>query len=134
MERKEPTNVQGSSVSRRDFLRTTGLGAAAFALPGRDFPAVAEGKTSHENSGAGGGYEYAAGEVLLPFSYSVTPSPQPKPVCLDFSHQINPDNCQVFVRMEGELYEFRSQWIINLGTTARYKGPDIDHMTRIEDA
>jgi len=134
MERKEPTNVQGSSVSRRDFLRTTGLGAAAFALPGRDFPAVAEEKTSHENSGAGGGYEYAAGEVLLPFSYSVTPSPQPKPVCLDFSHQINPDNCQVFVRMEGELYEFRSQWIINLGTTARYKGPDIDHMTRVEDA
>jgi hypothetical protein len=36
--------------------------------------------------------------------------------------------------MDDELWEFRSQWIINLGTAARYKGPDIDHMTRVEDA
>jgi hypothetical protein len=83
--------------------------------------------------GAEPGYEYAAGEVILPFSYSATISPQPQPSGLDFSNQLNPDNCQVFVRMEGELWEFRSQWIINLGTVARYKGPDIDHMKRVED-
>ncbi len=70
---------------------------------------------------------------MLPFSYSVIRSPQPKPPCLDFSHQISPDNCEVFVRIDGELWEFRSQWVVNFGTTARYKGPDIDHMTRVED-
>ncbi len=79
------------------------------------------------------GTEYAAGEVALPFAYSMTRSPAAKPEGLDFARQYGPDNCQVFVRMDGELWEFRSQWIINLATTARYKGPDIDHMVRVED-
>jgi len=79
------------------------------------------------------GYEYAAGDVVLPFSYTATRSPAPKPESLDFSHQVSPDNCQVFVRIDGELWEFRSQWVINLGNTARYRGPDIDHMNRVED-
>ena len=77
------------------------------------------------------GYEYAAGDVVLPFSYSATRSPAPKPDNLDFSHQVSPDNCEVFIRIDDELWEFRSQWVVNLGTTARYKGPDIDHMTRV---
>ncbi len=119
---------QSGDFSRRDFLWTAGLGAAALALPigqvqGRG-PILKEDE---------GGYEYAAGDVVLPFSYVATPSPEPRPAGLDFSHQLNPDNCQVFVRMEDELWEFRSQWIINLGTVARYKGPDIDHMVRAED-
>ena len=76
---------------------------------------------------------HAAGDVTLPFSYSATHLPAPKPDNLDFSHQVSPDNCEVFIRIDGELWEFRSQWVVNLGTTARYKGPDIDHMTRVED-
>jgi hypothetical protein len=132
----EHADVRGGNLSRRDFLRTTGLGAAALASGVQALAGDKTGKETigQEKGGAEGGYEYASGEVLLPFSYSVKPSPQAKPVGLDFSHQINPDNCQVFVRMEGELWEFRSQWIINLGASARYKGPDIDHMTRVEDA
>jgi hypothetical protein len=110
-------------LSRREFLRTTGqLGLAALVLPG--VPSAAEQPNGHE---------YAAGEVTLPFAYSMTRSPAPKPDGLDFSHQYGPDNCEVFIRMDGELWEFRSQWITNLGTTARYKGPDIDHLVRVED-
>ena len=110
-------------LSRRDFLRTTGqLGLAAAVLP-RGLAMAEEVR----------GTEYAAGEVALPFAYSVTRSPAPKPEGLDFANQWGPDNCQVFIRMEGELWEFRSQWIINLAATARYKGPDIDHMVRVED-
>src|ERR1017187_512022 len=110
-------------LSRREFLRTTGqLGLAALVLP-----TVAS--RAEEQSGN----EYAAGEVTLPFAYSVSYSPAPKPDGLDFSHQYGPDNCEVFIRMDGELWEFRSQWITNLGTTARYKGPDIDHLVRVED-
>jgi len=119
--------IRGRNLSRRDFLRTTGMGAAALALPEGALAASVQTRTSE------GGYEYAAGEVVLPFSYSAVVSPQPQPECLNFSHQVSPDNCEVFVRMDGELWEFRSQWVVNLGTTARYKGPDIDHMTRMED-
>ena len=124
--------VWENELSRRDFLRTSSqLGITALVLPATShslalFTEKAVTKETH-------GYEYAAGDVVLPFSYSATRSPAPKPESLDFSHQINPDNCQVFVRIDDELWEFRSQWIINLGTTARYKGPDIDHMTRVED-
>jgi F5/8 type C domain len=130
---------EGSSVkcalehelSRRDFLLRAGeLGIAAMALPAAaSSVAFSAEKTRAEDSG----FEYAAGDVVLPFSYSATRSPAPKPDNLDFSHQVGPDNCQVFIRIDDELWEFRSQWIINLGTTARYKGPDVDHMTRVED-
>jgi hypothetical protein len=120
-----------NDLSRRDFLRTTGqLGMAALALP----PAVHSVAFGAETPRSGAsGYEYAAGDVVLPFSYSATRSPAPKPENLDFSHQVSPDNCQVFIRIDDELWEFRSQWVINLGTTARYKGPDVDRMTRVED-
>jgi hypothetical protein len=129
MGRHESADRAGcKDLSRRDFLRTTGCSAAALALPATSLQA--RGSTLRDEHG---GYEYAAGEVVLPFSYSMTASPQPRPIGLDFSHQVGPDNCQVFVRMEGELWEFRSQWIVNLGTAARYKGPDIDHMARVED-
>ena len=117
--------------SRREFLRTTGqLGIAALALPSalHSMALGAEAPRSAQN-----GYEYAAGDVILPFSYSATRSPAPKPDNLDFSHQVSPDNCEVYIRIDGELWEFRSQWVVNLGTAARYRGPDIDHMTRVED-
>jgi hypothetical protein len=127
--RSSETNVAVGSrdLSRRDFLRTAGAGAAALAIPSG---ALARGAPPASQQT---GMEYAAGEVVLPFAYTAVVSPQPQPDCLDFSHQVSPDNCQVFVRMDGELWEFRSQWVINLGTTARYRGPDIDHMTRVED-
>jgi hypothetical protein len=118
-----------NELSRRDFLVRTGqLGIAALALPGPAHSMAFGAETLRES-----GYEYAAGDVTLPFSYSATRSPAPKPDNLDFSHQVSPDNCEVFIRIDGELWEFRSQWVVNLGTTARYKGPDIDHMTRVED-
>ncbi len=120
-----------NELSRRDFLLRTGqLGIAAMASPAaaRSLAFGTETPRSQE-----GGYEYAAGDVVLPFSYSATRSPAPKPDNLDFSHQVSPDNCEVFIRIDDELWEFRSQWVVNLGTTARYKGPDIDHMTRVED-
>ena len=63
------------------------------AIPAHRAPAAADGT-----------YEYAAGEVVLPFSYTVTRSPAPRPEGLDFSRQINPDNSQVFVRMDEELW------------------------------
>jgi hypothetical protein len=120
-----------NELSRRDFLRTTGqLGIAALVLPPALHSAAFGADTPRPLDS---GYEYAAGDVVLPFSYSATRSPAPKPENLDFSHQVGPDNCQLFVRIDDELWEFRSQWIINLGTTARYKGPDVDHMTRVED-
>ncbi len=118
-------------LSRRDFLLRNGqLGLAALLLPAATRAGVfhAEKVRAEEP-----GYEYAAGEVVLPFSYTVSRSPAPKPGGLDFSHQVSPDNCQVFVRIDDEIWEFRSQWVINLGTAARYTGPDIDHMTRVED-
>jgi hypothetical protein len=131
IDQKNGSGIQATEWSRREFLRISGqlglatailpAGASAMAIPAPGAPA------------ADGAYEYAAGEVTLPFSYSATRSPAPRPEGLNFSHQLNPDNCQVFVRMGNELWEFRSQWIINLGTVARYKGPDIDHMTRVED-
>ncbi len=124
------SRVWENELSRRDFLRKTGqLGIAAMALPAAAHSAAFAAETRHME----GGYEYAAGEVVLPFSYSATRSPSPKPDNLDFSHQVSPDNCEVFIRIDDELWEFRSQWVVNLGTTARYKGPDIDHMTRVED-
>lgn len=124
MQDKQIMNSLGlPELSRRDFLRTTGqLGLAALVLP------VASGRAEE-----GMGTEYAAGEIMLPFAYSMSRSSAPKPEGLDFSHQYGPDNCEVFIRIDGELWEFRSQWITNLGTTARYKGPDIDHMVRMED-
>lgn len=97
-------------------------------------PAALRGQSAPiQGAPAGSGYEYAAGEVILPFAYSATPAAAPQPVGLDFSRQLNPDNSQVFIRIDGELFEFRSQWVINRGTVARYKGPDIDNLTRIED-
>ena len=73
--------------------------------------------------------EYAAGEVVLPFSYSASVSTAPRPPCLDFPGQPNPDCCHVFVRIDGELWMFRIDWIAEKGRCARYRGPDIDHMT-----
>jgi hypothetical protein len=120
-----------NELSRRDFLVRTGqLGIAALALPSAAHSMAFGADTLRAGES---GYEYAASDVTLPFSYSATRSPAPKPDNLDFSHQVSPDNCEVFIRIDGELWEFRSQWVVNLGTTARYKGPDIDHMTRVED-
>ncbi|MGA9798282.1 MAG: discoidin domain-containing protein [Terriglobales bacterium] len=130
-EKSSPKSARENELSRRDFLVRTGqLGIAALALPSAAHSMAfgAEAPRAGES-----GYEYAAGDVTLPFSYSATRSPAPKPDNLDFSHQVSPDNCEVFIRIDGELWEFRSQWVVNLGTTARYKGPDIDHMTRVED-
>jgi hypothetical protein len=119
-----------NALSRRDFLLRSGqLGIAAMALPAARSLAFGSDTPRRQETG----YEYAAGDVVLPFSYSATRSPAPKPNNLDFSHQVSPDNCEVFIRIDDELWEFRSQWVVNLGTTARYKGPDIDHMTRVED-
>ncbi len=70
---------------------------------------------------------------MLPFSYTVRKSSNAVASGLDFSHQYGPDNCQVFVRIDDELWEFRTQWIIGIAKSARYKGPDIDHMVRVED-
>lgn len=130
MKHRSSGYLKSVELSRRDFLRRTGqFGVAALALPSALHPQAASppSPSSTEN------YEYAAGQITLPFSYSAVRSAVPKPAGLDFSRQINPDNCQVFIRIDGQLWEFRSQWIINLGTVARYKGPDIDHMTRVED-
>ena len=85
---------------------------------------------------SGGAYEYAAGEVTLPFSYTATVSSAPRPPTLDFTEAHGfPDNCQALVRMDGELWQFRNRFTVSLTTPpARYSGPDIDHMTRREDA
>ncbi len=83
-------------------------------------------------------YEYAAGEVALPFAYTAAVSSAPRPPGLEFADMGgSPDNCQVFVRMDGELWEFKRQpnnspEVPN--APARLKGPDIDHLTRQEDA
>jgi hypothetical protein len=77
--------------------------------------------------------EYAAGDVTLPFSYTAKVSTVPRPACLDFAIEPNPDCCHGFARIDGELWMFRMDWIIHNGRLARYKGPDIDHMTRVED-
>jgi hypothetical protein len=77
--------------------------------------------------------EYAAGDVTLPFSYTAEVSTAPRPSCLDFAGWPNPDCCHSFVRIEGELWMFRIAWIVDKGRTMRYKGPDIDHMTQVED-
>jgi NedA-like, galactose-binding domain len=117
--------------SRREFLQRSGqVGIAALALPAA---ICTEARDSEAIPASEDGYEYAAGPVTLPFSYQVVRSPAPRPDGLNFSQQLGPDNCQVFIRIDDELWEFRSQWIINLGTVARYKGPDIDHMARAED-
>jgi hypothetical protein len=81
-------------------------------------------------------YEYAAGEVTLPFSYSATVSTAPRPANLDFSETHGyPDNCQALVRIEGELWQFQSRFGISVSTPhARYSGPDLEHMTRQEDS
>ncbi len=83
------------------------------------------------------GYEFAAGEeVTVPFAYSAKPSSAPRPVGLDFTdEQGYPDNCEVFVRIDGELWEFKTRFLdLPWGYPARYKGPDIDHLVRQEDA
>lgn len=122
-----------SAISRREFLRDAGaLGATA--LGGRHLAALSISDAGV--SGAAFGVtstEYAAGEVVLPFSYTIRTSSEAQPEGLNFKGQAGPDNCQVFVRIENEIWEFRSQWIIGLGTVARYKGPDVDHMVRVED-
>ena len=52
--------IRGRNLSRRDFLRTTGMGAAALALPEGALAASVQTRTPE------GGYEYAAGEVDHP--------------------------------------------------------------------
>ena len=79
------------------------------------------------------GYEYPAGSVVLPFSYTAESSAVPKPVGLDFVHQLIRITARCSSGSTMSCGSF-SQWIINLGTAARYHGPDIDHMTRVEDA
>lgn len=83
--------------------------------------------------GKPGVIEYAAGDVTLPFSYAVEVSDRPRPKPLDFPGQPNPDCCHAFVRMDGELWMFRIDFIADKGRIGRFKGPDIDTMTRMED-
>ena len=85
---------------------------------------------------SGGAYEFAAGDVTLPFSYTATVSPAPRPPTLDFTEAHGfPDNCQALVRIDGELWQFQNRFTVSLTTPpARYSGPDIDHLTRREDA
>ena len=83
--------------------------------------------------GKPGAIEYAAGDVTLPFSYEVEVSDRPRPKPLDFPGQPNPDCCHAFVRMDGELWMFRIDFIADKGRIGRFKGPDIDHMTKLED-
>jgi hypothetical protein len=120
-----------NNLSRRELLQKSGqFSMAAWAST---MPMYAGVLSTERAALLDSGYEYAAGSVTLPFSYETNHSPTPKPDGLNFQQQVGPDNCQVFVRIDDELWEFRSQWIINLGTVARYKGPDIDHLTRVED-
>ncbi len=81
-------------------------------------------------------YEYAAGEVTLPFSYRVEASSAPRPPTLNFAEDHGfADNCQALVRMDGELWQFRNRFTQSVTSPpARYAGPDIDHMTRREDS
>jgi hypothetical protein len=78
--------------------------------------------------------EYAAGDVTIPLAYVARISPTPRPEALEFKEERGyPDNCQVFVRMEGELWEFKMRYTaLPLEMPARYKGPDIDHMVKQE--
>lgn len=76
--------------------------------------------------------EHAAGEITLPFSYTATVSDAPRPAGLHFDEEVNPDNSQVFVRIEDELWQFRCPWIIGQSMIWRYHGKDIDHMVRDE--
>ncbi len=120
-----------SQFSRRDFLLASGQ--TVVGVLASPWPVFAESAQPRTTQTGKSGYQYAAGESVLPFSYVAKESPAPEPDGLNFSHQVNPDNCQIFVRIDDELWEFRSQWVINLGTVARYKGPDIDHLVRVED-
>lgn len=73
--------VWENELSRRDFLLRTGqLGVAALALPAADHSAAFGAEKTVEASR----HEYAAGDVVLPFSYSATRSPAPKPDNLEF--------------------------------------------------
>ncbi len=83
--------------------------------------------------GKPGPFEYAAGDVTLPFSYEAEVSDRPRPKPLDFPGQLNPDCCHAFVRMDGELWMFRIDFIADKGRIGRFKGPDIDNMTKLED-
>ncbi|MFM8653414.1 MAG: hypothetical protein ACKODZ_01595, partial [Verrucomicrobiota bacterium] len=83
--------------------------------------------------GKPGSFEYAAGDVTLPFSYQAEVSDRPRPKPLNFPGQPNPDCCHAFVRMDGELWMFRIDFIADKGRIGRCKGPDIDNMTQMED-
>src|SRR6476660_6202436 len=90
-------HVPKNELSRRDFLLWSGqLGIVAMSLPATRSLGLAADTPRTQKTG----YEYAAGDVVLPFSYSATRSPAPKPNNLDFSNQVSPDNCEVFVRIE----------------------------------
>jgi hypothetical protein len=77
--------------------------------------------------------EYAAGDVTLPFRYEVESSDRLRPKPLDFPGQPNPDCCHAFVRIDGELWMFRIDFIADKGRIGRFKGPNIDTMTKQED-
>ena len=88
---------------------------------------------SQAAGGGTGSFEYAAGDVTLPFSYEAEVSDRPRPKPLDFPGQINPDCCHAFVRIDGELWMFRIDFIADKGRIGRFKGPNIDNMTKMED-
>lgn len=88
---------------------------------------------SQAAGGGAGAFEYAAGDVTLPFSYVAELSDRPRPKPLDFPGQPNPDCCHAFVRIDGELWMFRIDFIADKGRIGRFKGPNIDNMTRMED-
>jgi hypothetical protein len=84
-------------------------------------------------SGGEGSFEYAAGDVTLPFSYKAEVSTRPRPEPLNFPGQHNPDCCHAFVKIDGELWMFRIDFIADKGRIGRFKGPNIDTMTQMED-
>jgi len=84
-------------------------------------------------SGGEGSFEYAAGDVTLPFSYQAKASDRSRPEPLNFPGQPNPDCCHAFVKIDGELWMFRIDFIADKGRIGRFKGPNIDAMTQMED-
>ncbi|NBT24944.1 hypothetical protein EBT11_09980, partial [bacterium] len=73
--------------------------------------------------GGEGSFEYAAGDVTLPFSYKAEVADRPRPRPLDFPGQPNPDCCHAFVKIDGELWMFRIDFIADKGRIGRFKGP-----------
>jgi hypothetical protein len=79
-------------------------------------------------------FEYAAGDVKLPFDYEAALSDAPQPHNLTWDKEdFVPDNPQAFVNIDGELWQYRMNFFTYESKVTRYKGPDIDHMEFVDD-